>query len=258
MRPGLGLRRKGDYDKAIADYTEAIRLNPKLAEAYYSRGFAYGKKGDYDKAIADYTEAIRLDPKYAEAYYNRGVAYATRATTTRRLPTTPRPSGWTRNMPRRIATGALPTGEGRYDKAIADYTEAIRLNPEYADGVLQPGHRLQEKGDEDKAEADFDQAKRLGYKPHRVTPARKQRRQDAPVIEGSKAPFRAPASGTPAVAREPASARASAGQGTQLVPVSSSALRAVGYDDSREILEIQFNNGAVYRYYGVPRRFIGV
>jgi hypothetical protein len=54
------------------------------------------------------------------------------------------------------------------------------------------------------------------------------------------------------VGEEPPSAQASAGQGTQLVPVSSSALRAVGYDDSQEILEIQFHNGAVYRYYGVP------
>jgi Flp pilus assembly protein TadD len=36
---------------------------------------AYGKKGDLDKAIADYTEAIRLRPQYAKAYYNRGTAY---------------------------------------------------------------------------------------------------------------------------------------------------------------------------------------
>ena len=54
---------KGDHDKAIADFTEAIRLNPKYAEAYYNRGFAYGKKGDHDKAITDYTAAIRINPK---------------------------------------------------------------------------------------------------------------------------------------------------------------------------------------------------
>ena len=57
--------KKGDHDKAIADFTEAIRLNPKDAEAYYSRGGAYGEKGDYDKAIADFTEAIRLNPQCA-------------------------------------------------------------------------------------------------------------------------------------------------------------------------------------------------
>ena len=42
---------------------------------YYNRGLAYGDKGEHDKAITDFTEAIRLDPKYAQAYHNRGVAY---------------------------------------------------------------------------------------------------------------------------------------------------------------------------------------
>jgi tetratricopeptide (TPR) repeat protein len=55
---------KGDYDRAIADLTEAIRLDPKYVWAYASRGEAYRMKGDYDRAIADLTEAIRLDPNY--------------------------------------------------------------------------------------------------------------------------------------------------------------------------------------------------
>ena len=66
---------KGDYDKAIADYTEAIRLKPDYAYAYYGRGKAYAEKGDLDKAIADYTVAVRLKPDFAAAYYNRGLAY---------------------------------------------------------------------------------------------------------------------------------------------------------------------------------------
>ena len=41
----------------------------------YNRGGVYGKKGDRDKEIVEYTEAIRLKPDFAEAYYNRGVAY---------------------------------------------------------------------------------------------------------------------------------------------------------------------------------------
>ena len=63
---------KGEYDKAIADCTEAIRLGPKHAKFYYNRGNAYGRKGEYDKAITDCTEAIRLDPKYALSYCGRG------------------------------------------------------------------------------------------------------------------------------------------------------------------------------------------
>src|SRR5262249_7116630 len=65
---------KGDWARAIADFTEAIRLRPAFV-TYYNRGFAYGKKGDVDSAIADFTEAIRLEPDMAPAYANRGRAY---------------------------------------------------------------------------------------------------------------------------------------------------------------------------------------
>jgi tetratricopeptide (TPR) repeat protein len=66
---------KGDYDRAIADYDEAIRLDPKVAAAFYNRAIAYKAKGDPDRVIADYNKAIRLDPKDADAFINRGVAY---------------------------------------------------------------------------------------------------------------------------------------------------------------------------------------
>lgn len=52
---------------AIADFNEAIRLNPKNCEAYYSRAEAYKEKGDRDKAMADSLRARRLDPNYASA-----------------------------------------------------------------------------------------------------------------------------------------------------------------------------------------------
>src|SRR5712692_6754106 len=66
---------KGEYDRAVADYNEAIWLDPKYATAYGNRGNSYRLKRDYDRAIADYSEAIRLDPKYAVAYGGRGNAY---------------------------------------------------------------------------------------------------------------------------------------------------------------------------------------
>ncbi|MCJ7664952.1 MAG: tetratricopeptide repeat protein [Desulfobacterales bacterium] len=69
---------KGDYDKAIADYTKALEINPRgfMSQFYYSgRGFAWLKKGDYDKAIADFTTCIEIGFKLADCYQYRGDAW---------------------------------------------------------------------------------------------------------------------------------------------------------------------------------------
>ena len=60
---GFAWRQKSEYDKAIDDCNEAIRLDPKFASAFNNRGWAWERKENHDKAIADFGEAIRLDPK---------------------------------------------------------------------------------------------------------------------------------------------------------------------------------------------------
>ena len=64
-----------ESQKAIADYNQAILLNPNYAEAYYNRGVAYDDLGEYQKAITDYNQAIRLNPNDADAYELRGANY---------------------------------------------------------------------------------------------------------------------------------------------------------------------------------------
>jgi len=96
---GLAWNGKGDYERAIADYNEAIRLNPQDALAFNSRGNAWWTKGDYERAIADYNEAIRLNPQGALAFNNRGTAQYY---------------------------------QGRFDAAAADLAEGSRLDPKYA------------------------------------------------------------------------------------------------------------------------------
>jgi tetratricopeptide (TPR) repeat protein len=122
---------KSDYDRAIADFNEAIRLDPKYALAFYQRGNAYGRKGDPDRAIADLDEAIRLNPQHADSFVDRGNAYLRK---------------------------------GNQDRAIADYTEAIRLYPTYAIAFNNRGQVYQRKGDNDRALADFNEAIRLDPK----------------------------------------------------------------------------------------------
>jgi tetratricopeptide (TPR) repeat protein len=57
---GIAKEKKGDLDGAMADYNQAIKLNPKDAAAYNNRGKAYSDKGDLELAIRDFNEAIRL------------------------------------------------------------------------------------------------------------------------------------------------------------------------------------------------------
>jgi tetratricopeptide (TPR) repeat protein len=56
---------KGDYDKAIADLTKAIEIDPKYANSYYTRGIAWEKKGNSNRAIVDYSKATEINPKHA-------------------------------------------------------------------------------------------------------------------------------------------------------------------------------------------------
>jgi tetratricopeptide (TPR) repeat protein len=64
---GYAYGEKGDYDQALADYTQVIRLDPNYAAAYNNRGYAYRNKGDYDRAIADYTKTLSINPNHADA-----------------------------------------------------------------------------------------------------------------------------------------------------------------------------------------------
>lgn len=58
-----------------ADYSEAIRLDPKEGMAYNNRGFLYYRKGDYVRAMADYDEAIRVEPTLILPYVTRAALY---------------------------------------------------------------------------------------------------------------------------------------------------------------------------------------
>src|ERR1700678_1932196 len=53
---GNAYQKKGDNDRAVQDYDQAIRLDPNFAAPYSGRGNAYHGKGDNDRAIADYSE----------------------------------------------------------------------------------------------------------------------------------------------------------------------------------------------------------
>ncbi len=73
---GIAYYRKVEYDRAIRDYDQAIRIKPDYAFAFNNRGAAYRLKGEYDRAIRDLDRAIRLKPDYAQAYNNKALLLA--------------------------------------------------------------------------------------------------------------------------------------------------------------------------------------
>jgi tetratricopeptide (TPR) repeat protein len=122
---GVAYTDKGDYERAIRDYNEAIHLNPTSVGTFYSRGYAYKKKGDYDRAIQDFNEALRLDPHFELTYYERGNSYI---------------------------------NKGEYDRAIQDFNQAILIRPNSANFYNNRGVAQYRKGDYGRAIQDFDQA----------------------------------------------------------------------------------------------------
>jgi tetratricopeptide (TPR) repeat protein len=84
---------KGQPERAIEDYDQALRLAPHGSGIFVNRGIAYAALGQFDRAIQDYDEALRLKPDFAEAYYFRGEAWRDKADPTARSKTTIRRCG---------------------------------------------------------------------------------------------------------------------------------------------------------------------
>jgi tetratricopeptide (TPR) repeat protein len=67
--------RDHDYDRAIADYDEAIWLKRDFVAAYYNRALAYSDKGEYDKALTDFGVVVQFNSRNSLALYARGLTF---------------------------------------------------------------------------------------------------------------------------------------------------------------------------------------
>lgn len=117
---------QGDLDGAVAAYTQAIELDPRLAGAYCNRGLARSNKGDLDGGIADSTKSIELNPRDPFPFINRANA--------------------------RIRKGVDA------EASIADASHALELRPGIPAALLNLGMARDLKGDYDGALAAFDEA----------------------------------------------------------------------------------------------------
>ncbi len=118
----------GETDGAISDLTDVMRIGGQSAGHLMARGYAYLLKGNSDAAVIDFTAVIGLSPKNASAYNNRGLAYRKK---------------------------------GDAAKALADYGKAIDLNPAFAQAYANRGYLYAAQGDKLAAVADLARALQL-------------------------------------------------------------------------------------------------
>jgi tetratricopeptide (TPR) repeat protein/V8-like Glu-specific endopeptidase len=154
--------RDKDYKGAVADLTEAIRLNPNYADAYVYRGVVRYDFKDLQGAVADYNSALKINPNYAGAYFNRGNARKE----LKDLQGAVADYNSALKINPNYADAYVNRGNAHYElknlqSAVADYTEAIRLNPNYAEAYNNRGAARNELKDLQGAIADFNTALKI-------------------------------------------------------------------------------------------------
>ncbi|WP_016950351.1 tetratricopeptide repeat protein [Anabaena sp. PCC 7108] len=133
---GLNRHTSGDFQGAIAEYSQALRLHPNFPEVYYKRGFSRHKLGDLKGAIQDYNRSISMNANYSGVYNHRGIS--------------------------RHDLGDLKG-------AIEDYNHALLLNPNFPEAYKNRGITRYHLGNQQGAITDLKTAANLFQQQRRIT-----------------------------------------------------------------------------------------
>ena len=174
-----------------AKYGVSADVTPQTAGTFLDRGIMFASRGDYETSIKDFTEALRLNPNMTAAYILRGRAYVGSVSLVTSIAANfgDVGTGGIRadvsaeqaarvhdlaiadftaairldpNSPSALwERGRAYLGNGSFDRAIADFNEVIRLDPNDAGAYNSRGNAYNSKGDIDRAIADFTAAIRL-------------------------------------------------------------------------------------------------
>jgi tetratricopeptide (TPR) repeat protein len=153
---------KKEYDKAIADYTEAIRRDPKMSEAYGRRAHSYQAKGENDKAIADSSTALKIDPKLFIAYYGRANAYLHKKDYDKAIKDFNEAIQLSPQSSRSFyGRGVAYLAKSNYDQAIKEFTASLQNDPKYTAAFRKRSEAYKKLGKDSLALADLEEAQRL-------------------------------------------------------------------------------------------------
>ncbi len=160
---GTSLVDGGEYGKAVKVFTRLIKRAGDSPVAWYKRGVAYHHLEKNDRAIADYTAAIRCDDEYMPAFLNRGMLFAMAGRTDDAM------ADFDRAIELEPGNSATYCNRGNLNavlddqlKAIADYSTAIELQPMNEDLYCNRGVSLYRLGQKELAYRDLAKSASLG------------------------------------------------------------------------------------------------
>lgn len=130
---GIELLAKNRYEEATADFDTALRLDPKLGDAYFHRGNAWSARGDSARALADFDAALKLNPKDRDALASRAYEWVVK---------------------------------GDFKRAIADRDAVLKLDPKAPEAMFGVARARFYAGDYARAIDDLEAANKLDNSPY--------------------------------------------------------------------------------------------
>lgn len=159
MRAEILMRYKHDYQGALSDMDEAIKLEPNYAGYFINRAYMKYKLDDYFGAMADYDYAISLDPSSIEGHFNRGLLLAEVGENNKAIDDFSYVlKGQHDNFMALYNRAMLYFNTGQYRKAIADYDKVLEKYPKFEAGYMARGEAKRKLGDARGGNADYDRA----------------------------------------------------------------------------------------------------
>ena len=159
---GVAYLAHGQFDNAIADFTESLRQQPRNAGALNNRGQARYMKGDYQAAVQDFSAAVAIDEKNSLALNNRALAHIALRDFPKALNDLNAALKLVPDYPEALNNrGIVKQQLGKPDDAIADYTVALKVDPKCIDALSNRALAHLQKNDLAKAIADLEEAMRI-------------------------------------------------------------------------------------------------
>jgi len=156
---GVARKRSGDRAGALADFNQAITLNPSDPSPWLNRADLHFDAGEFDAAMPDYNKALEVDPKKAKAYANRGASYGAQ----NKFDLAQRDLNRAIELDPTLADAfgnraLLYYNTKRFDEELADIDRYLRLRPEDAEMMNMRALALIDLNRLPEAESEFDRA----------------------------------------------------------------------------------------------------